>query len=451
MKKTVCFLFVFSILTSVCWAQDDDYIKKPSFSFHLAFDDFTAPGYIRLNSLSDAIKNYKLTNFSGMNPGLAIGYMQGLSKHFDFAGTITGSSTDYPTRANDGTNLGSGDFLLEADATIVGKMFSDEHFFVTFFKAGVGASKYIGYYAAYIPLGVGFQFKLMPDAFMLFNWQYRLPVTEQANYHFYYSVGFAGPICEGEKHVTIVPPPPPPIVEAPKDRDHDGIVDSLDECPDVAGLPQFHGCPDTDGDGIPDKDDKCPNVAGIARYNGCPIPDTDGDGINDEMDKCPTIVGVARYSGCPIPDTDGDGVNDEEDKCPNVVGVKENQGCPLVKEEVIKKVTYSAKNIFFATGSAKLLPKSFKSLNEVAKVMKEDANLKLDISGYTDNSGKPEKNQTLSESRAKAVLDYLTTKGGVEASRLTSAGYGDTKPVASNKTAKRKALNRRVELNAKYY
>jgi outer membrane protein OmpA-like peptidoglycan-associated protein len=239
-------------------------------------------------------------------------------------------------------------------------------------------------------------------------------------------------------------------VEPPKDTDGDGVVDSLDACPTVAGLPQFNGCPDTDGDGIPDKDDKCPNQKGIAKYNGCPIPDTDGDGMNDEEDKCPTVAGVAKYNGCPIPDTDGDGINDEEDRCPTVPGVKENQGCPLVKEEIIKKVTFAAKNIFFATASSKLLSKSFKSLNEVAKILKEDANLKLDIEGHTDNTGKPEKNQVLSENRAKAVLDYLTKKGGVDASKLTSAGFGDTKPIASNKTAKGKAQNRRVELKLKY-
>ena len=122
-----------------------------------------------------------------------------------------------------------------------------------------------------------------------------------------------------------------------------------------------------------------------------------------------------------------------------------------MKEEILKKVAYSAKNIFFATGSSKLLPKSSKSLNEVAKILKEDANLKLDIEGHTDNTGKPEKNQTLSESRAKAVLDYLKTKGGVDENRLASAGYGDTKPIASNKTPKGKAQNRRVELKLKYY
>jgi outer membrane protein OmpA-like peptidoglycan-associated protein len=450
MKKTLNLVLAMLVLSAACFAQNDEYIKKPSLAFYFALDDFNAASYLRSNSLSNTIKNNKLTDFSGMNPGLAIGYLQGISKHFDFAGTLTGSTLNYPTQANDGTTLGNGNLLLEADATIVGKMLSDKHFFTPFFKVGIGASEYAGYYAAFVPLGVGFQFKFTPEAFLLLNWQYRLPVTENANYHFYYSIGIAGSISEGKKPKAI-PPPPPPVVEAPKDRDGDGVVDSLDACPDVAGLAQFKGCPDTDGDGIPDKDDKCPTVAGVARYNGCPIPDTDGDGINDEMDKCPNVVGVARYNGCPIPDTDGDGINDEEDKCPTVPGVKENQGCPLVKEEVVKKVAHDAKNIFFATGSSRLLATSFKSLNEVAKLLKEDTSLKLDIEGNTDNTGKPGKNQVLSENRAKAVLSYLTAKGGIDASRLSAIGFGDTKPIAGNKTPKGKAMNRRVELKPKYY
>ncbi|HXB43231.1 MAG TPA: OmpA family protein [Puia sp.] len=451
MKKFISVLLVLGFSSNMSFAQIDNYIKKPSFSFYFVLDDFNGAIYFHSHDLRDAVNNHQLTDFKGMDPGLAIGYLRGISKHFDFAGTFSFNTTDYPTRANDGTTLGSRGALLEADASVVGKMFDDGHFFTPFFKVGVGASQFQGYYGAFIPLGVGFQFKLAPDAFALFNWQYRLPVTEIVNYHFYYSVGIAGSISENKKAAVLVPPPPPPLVEAPKDRDGDGVVDSLDACPDVAGLPQFKGCPDTDGDGIPDKDDKCPTVPGFARYNGCPIPDSDGDGINDELDKCPTVAGVARYNGCPIPDSDGDGVNDEEDKCPNVPGVKENQGCPLVKEEILKKVAYNAKNIFFATGSSKLLSRSFKPLNEVAKILKEDGNLKLDIEGHTDNAGKPERNQLLSENRAKAVQSYLKTKGGVEESRLSAAGYGDTKPVASNKSPKGKAQNRRVELKLKYY
>lgn len=244
--------------------------------------------------------------------------------------------------------------------------------------------------------------------------------------------------------------PPPPPVPVVLDRDGDGVPDADDRCPDVAGLAALRGCPDRDGDGIADGDDKCPDVAGIAKYQGCPIPDTDGDGINDEEDKCPTVKGIARYQGCPIPDTDGDGVNDEEDKCPSVAGAVSNYGCPVIAKEVIEKVNFAARNIFFATGSYKLLDKSFKSLDNVVSLLKTDPSLMLDIDGHTDSQGSDESNQVLSENRAASVKNYLVSKG-IDANRLKSTGYGETKPVADNSTAAGRAKNRRTEMSLRNY
>jgi len=236
------------------------------------------------------------------------------------------------------------------------------------------------------------------------------------------------------------------------DTDGDGINDEVDKCPSVAGLAKYEGCPipDTDKDGVNDEQDKCPTVAGLPKYQGCPIPDTDGDGINDEEDKCPTVKGLARYQGCPIPDTDNDGVNDEEDKCPTRPGPASNQGCPEIAKEVIDKVNFAAKNVFFATGSYKLLPKSFKSLNEVAGLLKADPTLMVDIDGHTDSQGTNESNQTLSDNRAAAVKDYLV-KQGVDASRLKSTGYGEDKPIADNNTAAGRAKNRRTEMTVRNF
>ena len=252
------------------------------------------------------------------------------------------------------------------------------------------------------------------------------------------------------KEQKVIPPPPPP--PPPADTDGDGIPDNEDKCPTVKGIAKYQGCPipDTDKDGINDEEDKCPTVPGIARYQGCPIPDTDKDGINDEEDKCPTVPGIARYQGCPIPDTDGDGVNDEEDKCVTIPGPKENFGCPIISEEVKKKVDVAANNILFVTGSFKLQSKSFKGLNEVAKIMNENPGMSLDIAGHTDNVGADDKNMTLSQNRANAVKDYLVSKG-VDASRISATGYGETMPIATNATAAGRQQNRRSELKLSYY
>jgi outer membrane protein OmpA-like peptidoglycan-associated protein len=125
-------------------------------------------------------------------------------------------------------------------------------------------------------------------------------------------------------------------------------------------------------------------------------------------------------------------------------------GCPIISKEIIEKVNYAAKNIFFATGSFKLLPKSFSSLDQVAVIMKSDNMLQIQVDGHTDAQGTDESNQTLSHNRAKAVKDYLVSKGVTE-THTNSTGYGETRPVADNKTAAGRSKNRRVELILRNY
>ncbi|MEZ5006724.1 MAG: OmpA family protein [Chitinophagales bacterium] len=228
------------------------------------------------------------------------------------------------------------------------------------------------------------------------------------------------------------------------DSDADGIADAEDNCPDVAGLARFNGCPDTDGDGIVDAEDECPTVAGIAALKGCPNPDADGDGIADADDKCPKIPGVAALGGCP--DADGDGVTDSEDRCPTEVGPLSNKGCPEMKQEVIEKLEFAAKNIQFETGSAVIKTSSFKVLDEVVGILKEYTNYSVSVGGHTDNVGNDASNLVLSEKRAQAAASYLISKG-IDPARVSSAGYGETQPVGDNTTAAGRALNRRVVFN----
>jgi outer membrane protein OmpA-like peptidoglycan-associated protein len=338
--------------------------------------------------------------------------------------------------------------LLEGVATINLKLLSDKYIITPFLTGGVGASKFGGYYSAFMPFGVGLQVKIVDEVFLLVNSQYRVPVTELSSYHFYHSVGVAANLFKKKEPAPVVVVIP--VVEPPKDRDGDGVLDVDDKCPDVAGLASLQGCPDRDGDGITDAEDKCPDVPGFARYQGCPIPDRDKDGINDELDKCPDVPGVARYQGCPIPDTDGDGVNDEEDKCINEKGPASNFGCPVISEEIIKRVNLAAKNVFFATASDKLLKQSNKRLDDVVTILNENTSFKVQIDGHTDDQGKDEYNLDLSNRRAASVKAYLVSKG-ISESRLSSTGYGETKPVADNKTAKGRAQNRRVEMTLSNY
>jgi OmpA-OmpF porin, OOP family len=440
MKKSV--LLILSVIsTLVCIAQTD--VKKlPSFAIHFSFIDYKSAIDVRNNSLTTVINNKQFFKFKRMDPALSLSYIDGFTDNIDFVGTITGSFTKHPTVGSITNVDGNDRLLLEAAATTNFKLLTDNYAVSPFITIGVGASKWKGYYSAFAPLGVGLQVKIADGTFMLLNSQYRVAISENSAYHFYHSVGFASAVGK-RKEVIVVPPPPPVVVVT--DRDNDGVLDADDKCPDVSGLSALGGCADKDSDGIADDDDKCADVAGLAKYGGCPIPDGDGDGINDEEDKCPTVNGLARYQGCAIPDTDNDGINDEEDKCRDLAGIETNQGCPEISKAVIDKINYVAKNVFFATGSAKLLPKSSKALDEAVKLLKDDESLMVDVEGHTDATGKEEKNQTLSEARANAVKTYLVSKGIVE-SRLTATGYGATKPVADNKTAAGKAKNRRTEL-----
>lgn len=230
------------------------------------------------------------------------------------------------------------------------------------------------------------------------------------------------------------------------DADGDGIKDSDDACPEVAGLAALNGCPDSDGDGIADKDDACPTKAGLKSLNGC--PDADSDGIADNADKCPNTAGPAANNGCPWPDTDGDGVLDKDDKCPNVKGVASNNGCPevVIKEEAVKKLNEFAKAIYFNSGRASFRRGVTGKLDLMAEIMKEYPKANFSIQGHTDSAGREATNLKLSKKRAKAVLDYLVSKAGIAANRLSSEGFGEQYPIASNKTRAGRAQNRRVEI-----
>jgi len=443
MKRIYLLAFSLLVLTAG-YSQSGNYTKGKAFGFSFFLSNYEAASVLRHQGVVELFKDNNLFRMKDLNPGLALNYYQGLNNHMDFAASLGGSFLDYP-KAVGNSNL-TNIFFLEGTGQVNFKLLSDHYAFTPYADLGVGASQFKGNFGAFLPTGIGFQVNILDQFFIHLNSQYRIPVTEKMEYHFYHSLGFSGLISpkkqEPVKKVEI------PVVNI--DKDGDGIVDSLDRCPDVPGLAALNGCPDKDGDGIADIDDKCPDVPGIAKYQGCPIPDSDGDGINDEEDKCPNVPGVARYQGCPVPDSDGDGVNDEEDKCPNEVGPASNHGCPVIDVKTVEKVNKAAENIFFPTNSFTLLAKSFKTLNEVVQIMNDNPSYKISIDGYTDNTGKPEYNQKLSESRANSVKEYLAKKG-ISEERITSAGHGINDPVASNSTAAGRAKNRRVEMKLTNY
>lgn len=280
----------------------------------------------------------------------------------------------------------------------------------------------------------------------------------------------------------------PPVVH---DRDGDGVLDDVDACPDVPGLPELKGCPDRDGDGITDAldkcpdvpedrdgnqdddgcpetedrdgdgvmdpDDGCPDIPGPVDNKGCPYGDRDGDGILDKDDKCPDAPEdkdqFEDEDGCPDPDNDGDGILDPNDKCPlipeNMNGFEDEDGCPDQKLELVeinretKKIEIKQK-VFFDTGKATIKSVSFRLLNEVAQVIRANPTMRVLVEGHTDNVGSDATNMRLSQARSESVKTYLVGQG-VESERLEAQGFGEDRPIDSNRTKAGRERNRRVE------
>ena len=224
---------------------------------------------------------------------------------------------------------------------------------------------------------------------------------------------------------------------------------------------------DPDKDGIVGAADKCPTEAedkdGFEDTDGCPDLDNDGDGIADATDKCPTEAedkdGFEDEDGCPDPDNDGDGVPDAADKCVDKPetknGFEDDDGCPDEIPEKLKQFTGVIQGINFKTSSADLAGNSATQLDKAVAVLAEFKDIKLEIQGHTDDQalGKGKAfadNLALSQARAETVKAYFVKKG-IDESRLTAKGYGDTLPVEDPKDLKggklnaARAKNRRVE------
>ncbi len=243
-------------------------------------------------------------------------------------------------------------------------------------------------------------------------------------------------------------------IGCPVDTDKDGIADYLDLCPETPENVEVdaNGCPiDSDSDGVADYLDNCPNTPlGVTiDENGCPI-DTDKDGVADYLDKCPdTPEGtLVDNTGCPL-DSDGDGVLDSEDKCPHNPGPASNQGCPELKKEVRNLFKKAMSGIQFESGKDVIKKSSYPILDQIVAVMELNPEYHLTISGHTDNAGDDNKNMQLSIDRAAAVGKYIIDKG-IISHRITTQGFGETKPIADNKTSKGRAQNRRVEFEISY-
>ena len=161
-----------------------------------------------------------------------------------------------------------------------------------------------------------------------------------------------------------------------------------------------------------------------------------------------TAVAEAPPASAPPPppppdwDTDDDGILDEFDRCENTVAgsLVDASGCAF--SGILKGVT-------FASGSAELTGEAKAILDEVVRAMKANGKVEITVESHTDNRGLAESNMDLSRRRAASVVNYLSDVGGIDQSRMSAVGYGESRPVQSNRTAVGRLSNRRVEIVVK--
>jgi len=243
------------------------------------------------------------------------------------------------------------------------------------------------------------------------------------------------------------------VSTALRDSDGDGVPDVRDECPNSAfgvGVDQLGCARDSDGDGVADGLDDCPNTnrkaMGTVDVHGCPV-DSDLDGVVDYLDKCPfnRIGARVDQDGCPI-DSDADGVPDGLDDCPyTLVGVEvDPNGC--IDLAMLSKTLVL--NIDYSSGSFEIDYATREKLVRLSRLLNFVEDIKLEISGFTDNIGTVPANRSLSEKRANRVRDFLVTQG-IASERVKVFGRGEINFVASNNSAEGRARNRRVEI--KFY
>jgi outer membrane protein OmpA-like peptidoglycan-associated protein len=249
--------------------------------------------------------------------------------------------------------------------------------------------------------------------------------------------------------------------ETSLDMDGDGLIDAVDLCPELPedkdGFNDDDGCPDPDDDldGVADLLDHCrripEDIDGWDDEDGCPDPDNDGDGIPDDDDECPNEAGERALNGCPTDDADQDGIADANDRCPTEAevpnGYLDEDGCPdtaPARVTVTRRKIEITDRILFESGRARLLPESFPVIDDVARVLVDVPSMRVRVEGHTDSQGGDEFNLELSAERALAVKTYLQAKG-IAPERLESAGFGETVPIDTNRTAEGRQRNRRVE------
>jgi len=229
---------------------------------------------------------------------------------------------------------------------------------------------------------------------------------------------------------------------------------------DPDGFEDEDGCPesDNDRDGILDKQDRCPSDPEdrdeFEDDDGCSDPDNDVDHVLDVDDQCPLVAEDADAyqdeDGCPELDNDADHIPDTKDLCPNEAevlnGIADNDGCPDSESvRVVGDKIELDQKIHFWTNSHIIRAMSYPVLDKLARFLLEHPEyVHVDVEGHADQRGDETFNLDLSRRRARSIAEFLVKRGVAEA-RLSSDGFGSSRPLVDAHNEGAWFMNRRVE------
>ncbi len=504
---TVVTVLFISALSFPTMAQTKPAGKKSSWIFGVTSSDYTFFKNVQDSTLSKTIQQKDWLRPAKSSFGVSVGYFRQLTNHIDFSGNLTGTFSSFSKNFVKADSIGQAGFTPQLDAMLHFRLLKNTAKVNPFLAGGIGGGSFLSNFAAYIPAGGGLQFNFNGGTQMLVQAQWRKALTGGiSNDYLHYSLGFTHRANWTKKAKKEAPKKDIEAQKLPiknketaskkssvkekeaaskkskvkeeekaskksqvKEKETASKKSSVKEKEDASQKlspneeektskksqvkekeSTSKKSPvkevDSDGDGLADTRDFCPDQKGTVM--GC--PDSDKDGIADIDDACKNVAGKVAFKGCPFADTDNDGVSDEKDKCPTLAGTASKGGCPEIKEEVTKMVDEASKSIFFEFASdVIIMQKSQIALNKIINLLNENPELYLKIEAHADNQGSFGTNVTWSQKRAKAVADYFT-KNKISPSRILFKGYGDTQPIADNKTSAGRAKNRRVEMIVHY-
>lgn len=487
-------------------AQAPSPVKNPTIGLHFFYNDFTTAQRINANSIGYVLKNDQWNHPNNMEGGFGIDYFQGLTKNIDLIGTFNSSWVNY--LLPDNTLFGSTHFLLDLNAGAHIKLLSDKHVFSPFLVVKANYSSYKNISGFSLLPGAGLQINLFKEAFILATFEYRAALSKSISNQLYYSIGIATKIANRKiRPVKIVEPPLPvpakintkDIVISVSDVATGQPLPYVDIVVSGPEGKKLSGSTDADGKvsfnavsaGDYTVSGMLNNINTMAQTVSIKNFETNDNQINvflTHNDPRFTLSGVVINITKNIPEG-GAEINVTNETKSSITAKQSRAGDGTFRTQLeaesdftvvgkkasyisnIERITTKGLNrsatlyvklelgieeakvgqsivlnkIYFEVDKSVINTAFSTDLDKLIQFLKDNPDTRLEIQGHTDNTGSLALNNSLSQTRANSVVDYLT-KNGIDSRRLTAKGYGPSVPVDSNATAEGRAKNRRVEM-----